>query len=210
MSNTFYFSQSTGIVASPSFSTYWTATTSVDRKVLSSSKTETGVPSVKEIYKNFPNTGVFNFLNRQYVAQLNMGTAAINGLFRGQIQGREDSTAGDYKTSLTISIHSPSGSLKQTVFSGAVGSEYENTSYGILQNRTFSGNCAYFEFDNYDLLVVEVGLYRLTNSGNSGAAYRGGFQKFGSKSTYANLPVNNTETGNSYVPWITFDGIAQL
>ena len=59
-------------------------------------------------------------------------------------------------------------------------------------------------------MVLEFGCYRLTTTGNSGYPFREDFQKFGSKSTYADLPVNNTETGTSYVPWITFDGLAPL
>ena len=140
--------------------------------------------------------------HRQYVVGP-LAAQTFAGNVTGQFQATEVNAGNNLFLTLKVITCSAAGVLRNTLLAitRSTGNEYTTT----LRNATFpstalagSQTC-----QDGDYLVIEVGLGGLSVAAGGTQTHNGSI-RWGCSASSGDLPVDNTQTGTTYRPWVEF------
>jgi len=142
--------------------------------------------------------------HRQFVSDP-LAAQTIGGNFTGQMQGLESHASNNCFLTMKVMVISNDGTTQRAVLlaiTREAGAEFTTS----LRNTTFdSVALAGYTCVNGDRLLVEVGMGGTPTSG-SGTNCHNGSLRFGCNASSGDLPVDDTQAGTTYRPWVEFSG----
>ncbi len=140
--------------------------------------------------------------HRQYVSPP-LAAQTVSGNVTAQFQGLEAHANNNLFITLKLMVISNDGStLRQIILAitRSTGNEYTTT----LRNATFPSTAmTSYACAAGDRILVEVGLGG-SSTATGGVQGHNGSLRFGGNASSGDLPVDNTQTGTTYRPWISF------
>ena len=141
--------------------------------------------------------------HRQYVSGP-LAAQTISGNITGQFQCLEQFNNCNLFLSMKVLVCSNDGSSTVATLL-AITRSTASEAGTTLANRTFPSTAlSSYACAKGDRLVVEIGLGGNITSGTAGTIGHNGSLRFGCNASSGDLPVNNTQTGTTYRPWIQF------
>ena len=203
MATRFYFTDSEAAAVSPTISsTDWTHILAERRRLLTTPDSSTlNLQAYSPDAADDLADGTAH--HRQYVGDA-MAAQTISGTVTAQFQGREDHAANNLFLTLKIYIVSNDGTtIKETLL--AITRDTTNElRQDLAENRDFpSVAIASVDVEAGDRPVVEVGVGGDPGSGG-GVQGHNAIMRWGCNASSGDLPVDDTETGTTFRPWIEF------
>ena len=141
--------------------------------------------------------------HRQYISEM-LEAQTLTGTVTGQFQALEAHANNQLFLSCKILVISQDGLTTRATLMALTWSSASEVGTSIA-NRTFpSTSLTNYTCVKGDRLLIEIGLGGNVTTATTGVQGHNGSLRFGGVATTGDLPVNNTQTGATYRPWMQF------
>lgn len=202
MATRFYFPLDTAAAVSPTVSSEWehVEATPVRRKIVTSADSST-LTTVLIAYDGADDAVDKDALWRQYVSDPIPAQTIPVQTVSAQFQILEAHVANNLFLTIKIFVCSQDGAtIKETLLAITRDDQEPGTS---LINRSFTATTSAANVEANDRIVVEIGLGGTPGSGGGTQGHNGSV-RFGCNASSGDLPVDDTQTGTTYRPWLEF------